>query len=338
MTDTRMADLGDLALRQGGVLRDARLAYVTRGKLASDGRNAILLTHGYTSSHLFFAGAASAEGSWATLVGPGCAIDTDRYFVVSSNMLGSSYGSTAPGSTNPATGRAYGPDFPELTLADIVTAQMRLLEKLGVRHLVAVVGPSYGGFQAFTWGVEFPDFMRGIVAVVTAPKRNARTDTAALRARLATDPNWNDGHYYKKGGILSAMTALREDTLRRYGLEAALRDRFPGKPARDAEIHRQASAWAEAFDGHSMLALGEAANRYDVSADLAKICARGLYVLCRTDALFPPSLAPGVMAALKDAGVDARYQEIDSENGHLASGVDAAKWEPALRAFMKELD
>ena len=122
MNDTVIGNIGDLSLQLGGKLPDAKLAYATRGKLAADGRNAVLLTHGYTSSHLFFAGAASAEGSWATLVGPGLAIDTDRYFVVSSNMIGSSYGSTAPMSFNPATGRAYGPDFPQITVTDIVAA------------------------------------------------------------------------------------------------------------------------------------------------------------------------------------------------------------------------
>jgi len=105
MPDTVYASIGDLALRHGGVLRDARLAYVTHGTLAPDGRNAVLLTHGYTSSHLFADGGAAAEGSWSALVGPGRAIDTDRCFVVSSNMLGSSFGSTGPGSPDPATGR-----------------------------------------------------------------------------------------------------------------------------------------------------------------------------------------------------------------------------------------
>src|ERR1700733_9205641 len=113
---TRFAAIGDLPLAQGGTLRDARLAYVTYGRLAPDGGNAILLTHGYTSSHLFAdGGAAASEGSWSELVGPGKAIDTNRFFVVSSNMLGSAFGSTAPMSVDPASGREHGPDFPEIT-------------------------------------------------------------------------------------------------------------------------------------------------------------------------------------------------------------------------------
>lgn len=338
MGATRLGAVGDLALQRGGTLRDAVLAYATYGRLAPGGRNAVLLTHGYTSSHLFAdGGPAASEGSWGALVGPGRAIDTDRYFVVSSNMLGSSYGSTAPRSIDKATGQPYGPDFPAITLPDMVTAQRRLLDGLGVKELVAVVGPSYGGFQAFAWGVAYPEFMRGLVPVVSAPKPRSDVDLDALRQRLASDPNWNGGRYYATGGIAGTMAALREETLRRYGIEAELGKRIPDRAARDAEIARIARAWAEAFDGHSLLVLGEAMRGFDATPELARIRARVLYVLSRTDTLFPPSLAPGVMAALKQAGVDARYHELDSPHGHLASGTDALRWAPALRRFMDEL-
>jgi len=257
--------------------------------------------------------------------------------VVSTNMLGSSFGSTAPRSPNPATGRAYGPDFPPITLLDIVTAQRRLLDSIGVRGLIAVVGPSYGGFQALTWGAAFPDFVRDLVPVVTGP-RAPGSDIEALLARFAADPNWNDGHYYENGGILTTMTALREATLRRYGIEAQLAARFPDPDQRAAEITRVARAWAGSFDAHSLLVLGRAANAFDATAELGRLRARVLYVLSRSDTLFPPSLAPGVMAAMRAGGVDARYVEIDSPHGHLASGTDAAKWAPQLSAFLAGLD
>src|SRR5262245_58147257 len=148
----------DFPLDAGGVLPEMTLAYETYGALGADGR-AILLTHGFTSSHHFAGryrpggappGLADGDlGAWDKLIGPGKAIDTDRRFAVASNMLGSSYGSTGPPSVDPRTGRPYGPDFPRITVADIVSAQKLLLDELGVKHLVAVVGPSYGGFQAF---------------------------------------------------------------------------------------------------------------------------------------------------------------------------------------------
>jgi homoserine O-acetyltransferase len=333
MAQTQMAALGRLELRLGGVLADARLAYCSYGQLAPDGRNAILVTHGFTSSHQFIEG-----GGWGSLLGAGQVLDTDRFFVVSSNMLGSSYGSTGPASIDPARGRPYGPEFPPITVADMVVAQRRMLEGLGVRQLVAVIGPSYGGFQAFTWGVEFPDFMRGLVPVESAPRAQTPFDDTGLLRRLAADPHWNGGQYYgESAGVRRTMTGLRIDTLRRYGAEQGLRAQGMGPQEIEADLLRQARPWADAFDAHSLLALGRAINRYDVTDRLGQIRARVLYLLSRTDGVFPPSLAPPVMDALRDAGVDARYAEIDTEHGHLGSDIDVARWAPRLSAFLDGL-
>jgi homoserine O-acetyltransferase/O-succinyltransferase len=329
----------DFRTAGGEILPEATLAYVSRGKLAADGCNAILITHGYTSGpRMIEPGVASSEGAWSTLVGPGAPIDTDRYFVICSNMLGSSYGSTNAASLDPRTGKPYGSKFPRITVEDIVNAQMRMLEGLGVKHLRAVVGPSYGGFQAFQWGVTFPDFMDGIVPVVTSPLRSSADRIGGLMEWFGTDPNWNGGDYYENGGVKQTMTALRVDTLTRYGMANSLVERFPDKAAADAELHRIAAAWAEVFDANSLFILGRAMETFDVASHFDRIKVPVLYVLSRTDALFPPSLAPGVMAGLKKAGVDATYFEIDSDHGHLASGADADKWAPALRSFMTKLE
>jgi len=144
----------DFRLTNGTVMPEATIVYETYGRLAPGGRNAVLITHGYTGSH-HAAGRNPANGnnpgSWDGLIGPGKPFDTDKLFVVASNMLGSSFGSTNASSTNPATGQPYGPDFPHITVRDIVEAQKRLLDSLGVNHLVAVAGPSYGGYQSFQW-------------------------------------------------------------------------------------------------------------------------------------------------------------------------------------------
>jgi len=164
---------GGFTLESGRILPELTLAFETYGRRAPDGRNAILVTHGFTSSHHAagtYLPTDPVAGWWNGLIGPGKAIDTDRFFVVSSNMLGSSYGSTAPASINPATGKRWGPDFPDITLGDIVGAQKLLLDALGVRRLVLVAGPSFGGYQAFQWAVSYPDFVSGIVPVVSAPK------------------------------------------------------------------------------------------------------------------------------------------------------------------------
>src|SRR5450830_461967 len=167
---SRLYRLGDWQLACGAVLEQAVLAYRTLGRLDPDGANAVLVLHGYTTGpSMLDAGANVAEGSWSDLVGPGRAIDTDRYFVVCPNMLGSSYGSTGPGSVDPATGAPYGADFPRITVGDIVAAQKALLDALGVRRLAAVAGPSFGAYQAFQWALSHPEMVERVVAAVGAP-------------------------------------------------------------------------------------------------------------------------------------------------------------------------
>lgn len=338
----------DFKLQNGAVLPTLEIAYETYGKLAPDGRNGVLITHGYTSSHHAAGrygqgGAPTGQsagdlGWWDKLIGPGKAIDTNRFFVVSSNMIGSSYGSTSPKSIDPATGKPYGPTFPRIAVVDIVNAQKLLLDSLGVKHLAAVAGPSYGGYQAFQWAVTFPDFLTGVVPVVTAPFSTTTPEASdKLVAQLAGDPNWNGGWYYDKGGIGTVLTRMRVATLKLYGIEAQLTARFPDPAAREAEIVKAAQPWVRAFDGHSLVVLRRALEGYDTRAQFPTIKAKILYVISRTDKLFPPKIVPDVMSALKAAGADARYVEIDSELGHLASGLDADKWSPALAAFMGEV-
>jgi homoserine O-acetyltransferase len=204
-----------------------------------------------------------------------------------------------------------------------------------VRHLIAVAGQSFGGFQAFQWAISYPDFMEGIVASVTAPKGSGgEASVQALLAQLAADPNWNGGWHYERGGMPATMTALRMDTLRRYGTNEILAVTVSNPVDREARMREMAERWAREFDPNSLVTLRKAMVRFDAERDLAKIRARVLYILSRTDVLFPPSLAPDVMAKLSAAGVDATYVELDSDFGHLASGADCAKWAPALRAFL----
>ena len=348
LVETRHIILKDFALEGGATLPELRIEYETLGTLAADGRNAIMMTHGYTSSQhsagQYAPGKAppgvpeTSRGSWDKMTGPGRPIDTDRFFVVSSNMLGSSYGTTGPASIDPRTNTPYGPDFPEFSVVDMVRAQKALLDQLGVKHLVAVIGASYGGFQAFTWATTLPDAMDGVVVAVSAPKGSGDVRAVdRLRAELARDPNWNGGRYYDRGGILPTLTDLRVATLKQYGIEASLMQRFPDAAAREAEIRRQAEPWARAFDGNSLVALRRAAVLYDAEQGLGRVKAKVLYALSRTDRLFPPSIAPGVMAKLAAAGVDAVFVEIDSANGHLGYAADAAAWMPALQAFMDRI-
>src|SRR5918998_488050 len=269
----------DFALTDGTVMPEVKIAYETYGTLAPNGRNAVLITHGFTSSH-HAAGRNPANGDnpgwWDGLIGPGKTIDTDKLFVVSSNALGSSAGSTNGASLNPATGKPYGSGFPAITMRDIIAAQKSLLDSIGVKHL---------------------------------------------------------------GGVAGVMTEIRVETLKLHGIEATLAEKFPDPAAREAEIRRIAEKWAGKWDANSLIILHRATLGFDTMPDFPKIKAKLLYVLSRTDKLSPPTIAPDTMKALKDAGVDARYVEIDSEFGHFAGHTDRdwAKWAPALREFLAPL-
>ena len=335
-------NIPEFRLRNGELMRDVTLAYRTLGTLAPGRDNAVLITHGYTSGpRMIDPGASVGEGSWNALVGPGKAVDTDRYFAVAANMLGSSYGSTNAANFDPKTGRRYGPRFPDITVSDIIATQRLLLRDLGIDKLVAIVGPSYGGYQAFQWAVDYPDTVRGIAPIVTSPsvpRERSEGRVARLRATLSQNPNWNGGDYYDCGGVLETLIEIRIGILKTYGTEARLRDTLSDPQQIEAAIRDEAAQWAKGFDANSLIILAKALRTFDVTSQYSKIKAKVLYVLSRTDELFPPELAETVMPALKAAGVDADYFLLDSGYGHSASGRDAHKWAPRLREFMESLE
>ena len=226
--DSKIFSAREFRLESGQTLPVLELAYETYGALSPGKDNAILVVHGYTSSH-HAAGrnapgkqgrgvAEGAAGWFDGLIGPGKAIDTDRYFVVSVNALGSAHGSTGPNCIDPRTGKPYGPTFPEITMRDIVASQKLLVDSLGLKSLVAVVGPSMGGFQSFQWAASYPGFMKAIVPSVTAPRSPGGLERLEpLQKRLASDPNWNGGWYYDNGGIAGTLEQIRYETLMNYG-------------------------------------------------------------------------------------------------------------------------
>lgn len=339
--ESKSLAIKNFRLQSGTVMPEVTIAYRTLGRLSPERDNVVLVTHGNTSGpQMIDPGGPTGEGSWSEIVGPGKAVDTDRYFVVCPNMLGSSYGSTNAASINPLTGRRYGSNFPDITVGDIVASQRLMLDALGIAKLLAVVGPSYGGFQAFQWAVDYPEAMRGIAAVVSAPfvpRERSEGNLLHLRATLAKDPRFNHGDYYDQGGVLESMIQIRTTTLKTYGIEVRLRDTMSDSDAIEAAIREEATQWARGFDANCLLILAKALRSFDVTKEFNKIRAKVLYVLSRTDRLFPPKLAPDVLAGLKAAGVNADYFLLDSEYGHSASGRDAQKWTPRLRQFMESL-
>lgn len=327
--------IGSFALESGQVLPSVEVAYVTHGTLAPDGRNAVLVTHGYTSGPSMLSRThLTAEGSWVPLLGPGRPLDTDRFFIICSNMLGSAFGTTGPASIDPATQRPWGPDFPAITLGDIVGVQHRLLARLGVRHLKAVVGPSYGGWQALQWALDHPGMVDAIGVLMSGLAHPQGLSAASTRARLAQSPEWHGGRYHAHGGMYRTLLQMRMQTLRSYGLERLYEDRIADPAQRCAALEQPAREWAARFDPSSMVVLAGAAERFDVRERMAEIGARLLFVVCSTDAIFPPD--PQVRALLQHTRGARRYLELESPYGHMASGVEWRRLEPELRWLLAD--
>lgn len=324
----------DLVLSSGARLAAPTTAYRTMGRLNAAGDNAVLVLHGYTTGpSMLDADANVAEGSWSTLVGPGMPIDSERYFVICPNMLGSCYGSTGPASIDPDSGRVYGLAFPDLDVADIVAAQKALLDTLGVKRLAAVAGPSFGAYQAFQWAVSYPDMVERVVAAVGAPWHPGAPGAArAILARLEQDPGWNAWREGDRHALFDCLVAMRSATLARYGVDAELAPRLPSPEARAGEIARLAREWAADFDPMSLVTLMDAAESFDLRARLGAIAAPVLYVVSRSDEVFSPALAREVAAL--PAARDWSYLVLDSDKGHFASGADAGLWADVLRRFM----
>ena len=327
-------------LQSGFVLPELDIAYECYGDLNAERSNAVLVHHGTTSTH-HAAGRMTPdlrEGWWDGIIGPGKLLDTDKFCVISSNMLGSSYGTTGPNSLNPETGRAWGADFPEITLEDMVRAQKCLIDALGIDQLLAVAGGSVGGLLSFQWAVTYPRAMRGIIAADCGPVSQFGTSAALpeLVAELQADPNWNDGHYAEAGGLWDVMTRIRIRTLLSY----QFMEKFEGQmPRRDVEklLHETSAEWADEFDPMSLIVLNSAIGDFDVSDRLDRIRARFFYVLCDTDEFYPASIGQRVAEEMRAAGAEVTFHEVRSHMGHYSTSVEPEKWVPQARAFLAGL-
>jgi len=333
----RSEPIGDLLLDSSQTLQRVEVSYEARGMLAPNRDNVVLVLHGYTSGpDTILPVGEQSEGSWRDLIGPGSAIDTNRYYVICPNALGSTYGTTGAASINPATGQPYGSSLPDISMSDVVLSQSLLLDKLGIGQLHAVVGPSFGGCQALQWAVDQPQRMKGVVAALASFGRPP-VNLDQVRAGLARDPRWNGGDYYDGQGNLDIMVPLRVQTLKSYGVDDILARSIRDPAEREAVLIERAKDWAKQFDANALLTIMKIMASYDIESSIDRIRAKLLYVLSRTDHLFPPTLAEQIMPRLAEEGVDCTYFEIDSDNGHAASATDAALWAPVLRDFLDGL-
>jgi homoserine O-acetyltransferase/O-succinyltransferase len=353
--------IGSFEPELGGTLRDVTLAYETWGVLNGRADNAVLLTHALTGDSHAAGGPSEGHrrgGWWDPMVGPGRPINTEEYFVVCSNVLGGCAGSTGPASVDPETGRPYGADFPVVTIRDMVRAQRRLLDALGVRRLALVIGGSIGGQQALEWAVEFPDFVERAVPVAATgalgPQGVGMSEIG--RRAIMADPNWQNGAYYGTGrspedGLATARMAGMmtyqsapgqwERFGRRPAGRPALFREFGGRFEIESYLHYQGRDLVGRFDANSYLYLSRAMDLYDVAGGydsdteaLSRVSADLLFVGITSDWLFPASEVKETAEKARRAGADARYAEIDTLSGHDAFLKDWAELGEAVTPFI----
>ncbi len=355
-------DLGSegFELECGRRLPHITLAYETYGQLNETRDNAILILHAL-SGDAHVAGIHSPEdrkaGWWEVMVGPGKAYDTNRYFIICSNVLGGCKGSTGPSSIDPETGRPYGLRFPLVTIGDMVRAQRLLIDHLGIRRLLTVTGGSMGGMQALEWAVRYPDRVASVHAIATAARLSAQAiafDAVGRQAILA-DPDWRQGDYYGHSTPKAGLAIARMIGHITYLSAERMREKF-GRRLQDRRdlgydlgidfqvesyLNYQGSAFVQRFDANSYLYLTKACDYYDLAAGyhslveaMAGVQAEFLVVSFTSDWLFPTEQSLEIVRALQANGVPVTFLEIESNYGHDAFLLPNDELADAVRSFL----
>lgn len=362
------------------MLPSYELVFETYGQLNADRSNAVLICHALNASH-HVAGLhadasgqpiAKSEGWWDNMIGPGKPVDTDRFFVIGVNNLGSCFGSTGPTHTNPATGQAWGADFPVITVEDWVNAQARLLDALGIEQLAAVMGGSLGGMQTLSWTLQHPDRVRHAVVIASAPNLTAENiafNEVARRA-IVTDPDFHGGHYLRAGTLprrglriarmIGHITYLSDDVMNtKFGRQltqpsggdtrnAAERAYQYSTQAIEFQIESylryQGDKFSEYFDANTYLLITRALDYFDparacggnLSAALARAQAKFLLISFSTDWRFSPARSREIVKALLDNQRDVSYAEIDAPHGHDAFLLNDPRYHAAVRTYFNQ--
>ena len=357
-----------LGLKCGLTLGAYQLVYETYGQLNAQRSNAVLICHALNASHHVagvYPGQDKSDGWWDNMVGPGKPLDTDRFFVIGVNNLGSCFGSTGPMHVNPDTGRIYGADFPVVTVEDWVHSQARLLDALGIDQLAAVMGGSLGGMQALSWTLQYPDRVRHALVIASSPNLNAENiafNEVARRA-IVTDPDFHGGHFYAHGVVpkrglriarmLGHITYLSDDVMNeKFGrrLQRAT-DQAYQYSTQDVEfqiesyLRYQGDKFSEYFDANTYLLITRALDYFDparefggdLSAALARAKAAFLLVSFSTDWRFSPARSREMVRALLNNRSTVSYAEIDAPHGHDAFLLDDPRYLALVRSYFDQI-
>ena len=351
-----------LALTSGATLADYTLVYETYGTLNADQSNAVLVCHALNASHHVAGTDAQGQvGWWDNLVGSGKPLDTDRFFVIGVNNPGSCFGSTGPMHPNPATGKPYGAAFPVVTVEDWVDAQARLIDRLGITQLAAVLGGSLGGMQALAWTLRYPERVRHCIGVATAPNLSAENIAFNEIARRAiiTDPEFHGGHYYEHGVVPRAglriarmighVTYLSDDVMaNKFGRklrDGAISYDYDVEFEIESYLRYQGDKFSDYFDANTYLLITRALDYFDPAAahggdlarTLAEVKARFLLVSFTTDWRFSPARSRELVKALVDGRRHVSYAEIDAAHGHDAFLLDDPRYFAVMRTYFERV-
>uniref|UniRef100_UPI003512DC04 homoserine O-succinyltransferase MetX n=2 Tax=Oceanospirillaceae TaxID=135620 RepID=UPI003512DC04 len=336
----------------------------TYGTLNADASNAILICHALSGHHhaAGFHEGDNKPGWWDSAIGPGKAIDTNKFFVVSLNNLGGCHGSSGPNQIDPATGKPYGPDFPLMTVTDWVESQARLADRLGIQQWAAVVGGSLGGMQALQWAISYPERLRHCLVIASAAKLSAQNIAfnEVARQAISKDPCFHKGRYYdvddvpRTGLMLARMvghiTYLSDDGMRdKFGREMKTgKLMFDFNPQFEVEsyLQYQGERFSTSFDANTYLLMTKALDYFDPAAEaqhdlakaLAHVKAKFLLVSFTTDWRFSPERSREILDALIDAGKDVSYAEVNAPQGHDAFLLPIPRYMDILKAYMSRVE
>jgi homoserine O-acetyltransferase len=351
-----------LVLESSARLGPVTIAYETLGQLNEDKSNVILILHALSGdSHVagYYNEDDAKPGWWEIMIGPGKGIDTDKYFVICSNIIGSCMGSTGPSSINPATGAPYGFDFPVVTIGDMVKAQKALLDHLGITKILTVVGGSIGGMQVLEWAVRYPEMVVSAIPLATTTRHSALAIAfnEVARQAIMADPNWNNGNYYdgprpNLGLALARMvghvTYLSDEAMRRkFGRRLQDKDDFSFNFDADFQVESylryQGRKFIERFDANSFLYITKASDYFDLQRQhgngsevvaFSKAMAKFLVISFTSDWLYPTYQSRAMVKAMKKNGLDVSFCEIEAEWGHDAFLLENERLSSLIKGFI----
>jgi len=355
----------EMILESGAKLGPVTIAYETYGKLNDDRSNAVLILHALSGdSHA--AGYYSEEdpkpGWWDIMIGPGKGIDTEKYFVVCSNILGSCMGSTGPNSKNPHTGKPYGLDFPLVTIGDMVDAQKALMDHLGIKRILGLIGGSLGGMQVLEWCVRYPEMVVSAIPLASTTKHSALAIAfnEVARQAIMADPNWNNGGYYAGpkpnlglavARMIGHITYLSDESMRlKFGRRLQNKSDFSYNFDADFQVEsylrHQGSKFVDRFDANAFLYITKAGDYFDLENQhgdgsavkaFSKARAKFLVVSFTSDWLYPTYQSRSMVKAMKKNGLDVSFCEIQADWGHDAFLLPNKRLSNLIKGFLERV-